>query len=293
MTRWTLILALAACAVPDEAQVPDTVDSDTVEDPVDSVADTPEDTVPAGERVTHADGGVYDTTGDFQQILRDAYVCYVVQNMEAGRINVVALGLEQRLRHILAERYVAPFEFRGEDGDYANIDLHDDQQRLLLTGSGGAYVVDLVTGASELVRAGNHQNGGAWVGDGVVVGSEVFASLQDAHAGTVLYTRRETTPYLAGYRDLLYAGTTYGYSRETFDPRSVRPSHSIPADLERQMRGATQFDVVGDVVVTRAILKDFTEPLAWFDGKTPELLGEWDLLLQGAVVPVACHAGRP
>jgi hypothetical protein len=293
VTGWILVLAMAGCSAPDQPAAPeDTVDSDTVDDSVDSVADTPEDTLPAGERVLHADGGVYGSTGDFQQILRDSYVCYVVQSVESGLINVVALGLEQRLRHIVAEAYVAPFLFMGEDADYASLDLHEDEQRLLLTGSGGAYLIDLVTGATELVRAGNHQTGGAWVGDGVVVGSEVFASVQDAQAGTVLYTRRESTPYLAGHRNLLYSGTGFSYSRETFDPRSVRASHNIPADLERQMRGAMQFDVMGDVVVTRVVLDDFSEPLAWFDGKTPELLGVWDPMLQGEIVPVACHAGR-
>jgi hypothetical protein len=278
-------------AVPDVDDT-DGDDTDTVVDSVDSVDDTV-DSVPPGERVVHNDGGVYDSTGDFQQILRDSYVCYVLQQVESGRVNVVALGLEQRLRHIVAEGYVAPFEWIGEDLDYANIDLHEDEQRLLLTGSGGAFVVDLVTGRSDLVRAGNMQSGGAWVEDGVVLGAEVFATIQDALAGTVLYTRRETTPYLAGYRNLLYSSSGYDYSRETFAPRTVRTSHSVPTDLERQMRGATQFDVVGDVVVTRAVMDDFSEPLAWFDGKAPQLLGIWDPMLQGGVVPVACHAGRP
>jgi len=88
----------------------------------------------------------------------------------------------------------------------------------------------------------------------VVLSTDVFASVQDAQARRVLYRRRNPSTFVAGYHDLLYAGTYYSYSRETFDPNSLRPSHNIPAELERQMRAVTQFDVVGDVVITRAIL---------------------------------------
>jgi hypothetical protein len=57
----------------------------------------------------------------------------------------------------------------------------------------------------------------------------------------------------------------------------------------RVVAAPSRFDVVGDFVVMQA--EDFTEPIAWYDGKTVEHLGTWDPLLAGETWQIACLPG--
>ena len=282
-----LLVALAACSPPPKDPADDTDVADT-----DVAADT-DRPLPLGERVVHADGGVFDTTGDYQAILRDPYVCYVIQILDDASVyNIVALGLEQRLRHVLGESYRAILPFKSEDLNNSNIDLRYDGRVLLVAGVGGARAIDVVTGEMTLL-SDTEALSVAWMGDRVVIDDLVFASMDDARAGIVADHRGRGPLQIAGYGAQLFSLDGWDVTRETLSPWSQRRSHVMPRDVRDGARGVTQFDVLGDVVVTWLIRDDFAELLTWYDGRAVRTLGAWDPMLSGDAQRVACLPGAP
>lgn len=290
--------ALFTACTPGPAEVPADTDSPATPD---TDTETPDDTepiddtdpglpLPTGERVVHADGGVYDTTGAYQLILQEPIVCYLIQEVDlVNGFNILAIGIEQQLVHIVGENYRWSRSPGAGYEAYARMDLNYDGTKFLVGGRNGSQIVDLVSGQSEELRNGQFDHA-AWVGDGMLLGYDLYESVDAARTG-IGTPMREVGRYTAGYLDRLYGTDLVEVQRESLDGGPDRTTHRIPNSVYRDRYGFDQFDVVEQFLILWAHRNDYRLELVKVDGVRGRELASFQPILDGVMTAVACIPG--
>ena len=298
-TRRTIaFLTLWACSPVPEPTSPEPTSPEPEGDttsPVDPNPQPGEDSdppspLPTGERVVHADGGVYDTTGAYQLILREPIVCYLIQEVDLlNGFNILAIGIDQQLVHIVGENYRWSRSPGAGYEAYARMDLNYDGTKFLVGGREGAQIVDLISGESEELRTGQVWHA-AWVGDGMLLDYNLFTTVDGVRQGTGV-ALREVGRYTAGYLDRLYGADLAEVQRESLDGGRDRTTHRIPNSIYQMRSGFDQFDVIEQYLILWARRDDYRLELVKLDGVRGRELGSFQPILDGVMTGVACIAG--